>query len=164
MLEWNVATACCNHDCHNGLKWGLHNHFGDAQLIQDVHIGIESLRNSYMQLLQNLGPWLVGVVEFVEDPSPSERLAQVWRALGLAPDIVDLLANKLHLIFKDGRLEIHSALAGDPTLFEEVSGVLLSVEVQQVLCKQMAHNWAQLQDTISRIVDWSSFPSGLSAR
>ena len=127
LLEWNVATACCNHDCHNGLKWGLHNHFGDAQLIQDVHIGTESLRNSYMQLLQNLGPWLVGVVEFVEDPSPSGTLEQLWTALGLPPDIVDVLANKLHLIFKDGRLEIHSVLAGDPTLFEEVSGVLLSV-------------------------------------
>ena len=127
MLEWTVATACCNHDCHNGLKWGLHSHFGDSQLLQDVHIGIESLRNSYMQLLQNLGPWLVGVVEFVEDPSPSEALEQLWTTLGLPPDIADMLANKLHLIFKNGRLEIHSVLAGDPALFEDVSGVLLAV-------------------------------------
>jgi hypothetical protein len=47
LLDWVVTTGCCNHDAHNALKLSLMAQMQDTQLLKDLWISIESLRNAY---------------------------------------------------------------------------------------------------------------------
>ena len=47
LLDWAVGTGCALHDCHNSLKWGLHAHFNDAELMKDLYITIQSGRDAF---------------------------------------------------------------------------------------------------------------------
>ena len=77
------------------------------------------------QLHQHLGPWLAQTVFLVAKSEPPETLEQMWRALGVDANMVDLLANKLGFVLKAGKLNNNASNADDPKAMEEVSGVLL---------------------------------------
>ena len=47
VLEWIVDTPCCNHDVHNGLKWGLFQFLTDEPFMTEVFTVIESVRNGF---------------------------------------------------------------------------------------------------------------------
>ena len=64
LQEWEVFTGCALHDAHNSLKWSLHGHFRDAELMKDVFITIAPLRNSFDLILPFLPAWLVEHLEF----------------------------------------------------------------------------------------------------
>lgn len=52
-----VSIGCACHDVSNALKWAFPA-TGGAETLKDLHIGIESLRNSYRQLHQHLPTFL----------------------------------------------------------------------------------------------------------
>ena len=80
MLEWVVDTACVNHDCHNGLKWGLLEWLENAELMKSVFITIESVRNGHSLLEEELGRWLLGVVQWEDEEDLMDPLeaASLW--------------------------------------------------------------------------------------
>lgn len=94
------------------------------QLTKDIYIAIESLRNSYDLLYEHMGAWLSENVRFVDDPASPEDLMDMWNALGVKPEWVDLLVS-LRLLWRRGRLEVHSARVEEANLFEDISGALL---------------------------------------
>lgn len=135
LLEWVVSCGCSVHDAHNSLKWGLYVQFSDTSLLKDIYIGIEALRNSYDLLQRFLGSWVSQVVRFVEQPVSAEVLAELWIALGISADMVEVLAHDLHLIWKDGFLEVDARLQGDSDLLEKVSGCLLYIWKWKSVCE-----------------------------
>ena len=120
LKHWVVDTGCSVHDAHNALKWGMHQAFEDGELMKDIHIVIESLRNGYDLLHGHLAQWLLEAIKFVEDPTPAEDLVCLWTALGVGAEWLDTLAD-LGLLFKDGSLEISAKHMSNPSLFETVS-------------------------------------------
>ena len=103
LLEWILDTGCCVHDVHNGLKWGLFAYTTDPQLIKDIYIVIESLRNAYSLLYSHMGQWLLDKMRFVDDDDvvPRQHLEALWAALGVDSEWVDILAD-LGLIWRGG--------------------------------------------------------------
>ena len=129
LQEWICATGCALHDSHNALKWALHQQFCNTELTKGLYIVVESLRDSYGQLLQYLGNWVVCSLQFVPDESlpPIEDRAILWTALGLDPTLVEALACQLRLQWKGGRLQVAASCLHLPDVMETVSSALLGV-------------------------------------
>lgn len=139
LLEWVVITGCALHDAHNGLKWAMHGHFQDTDLLSDVYIVVASVRNSYGLLCDHLGRWLHERVMFVPDDQlpPMQGRYELWTALGAEPELAETLAFELRLQWHDGRLEVAASCASLEDLMEKLSGTLLAL-------------WAFRQFTTSR--------------
>eukprot|EP00969_Alexandrium_andersonii_P180255 7966838-Alexandrium_andersonii.AAC.1 len=124
LCTWVVGNGCGCHDCHNGLKWGMHFQFADKELLKDMHIIVESLRNAYGLLYSHLAQWLADTVLFVDTPEDPSNLAALWTALGVDSDWIGTLVS-LGLLFKGGRLQVASRCMDSPDLFATLSGCLL---------------------------------------
>ena len=113
-LEWIVDTPCCNHDVHNGLKWALFQYLTDDAFMKDVFIVIESLRNGYSLLQEELGVWVVTVVSWAEADDlwdPAFALA-LWGALRVEPAWADEFA-ELGLQWTGQKLLVHEKHMGN---------------------------------------------------
>ena len=87
VLEWVLDTPCCNHDVHNGLKWSLLQYLSDDLFMKDVFVVIESMRNAFSLLHEELSRWVLTVVSWREGEDlrdPAGALA-LWSALGCEP-------------------------------------------------------------------------------
>ena len=73
----------------------MHLEFLDTDLMKDVCIVVQSLRNGYHQLVTHLGDWIVQRLQFVEDCPPESVLEVVWLTLGAEG-----------LVYKAGRLQV----------------------------------------------------------
>lgn len=74
-LTWVLAKGCALHDCHNGLTWSLYGHFHNTELMKDVFIATQSLRNSFTMLPTGMGEWMATHIDFVGDdelPDPED--------------------------------------------------------------------------------------------
>ena len=63
LLDWVVGAPCSCHDLRNSLKWSLEC-VGDASIVDDLHIVLESLRNSFGIIALRLGTFLVRSLDF----------------------------------------------------------------------------------------------------
>ena len=124
LLSWSFSSGCCNHDCHNGLKWGVAAHLTSPELLKDFWIICESLRSGYDILMQHMGHWMSTRLAFVEWDMPD--IYEFWTLLGVAPEWVEVLTS-LQLRWQDGCLRVSPAWDGDPKLCELVSACLLHV-------------------------------------
>jgi hypothetical protein len=129
LQEWVVSGGCALHDSHNALKWALHQQFCNPDLMKGLYIVVESVRNSYGQLLSYLGNWLVRSLQFVPDENlpPIEDRTILWTALGLDPTLVEVLACQLRLQWKGGRLQVSANCLNLPDVMETLSSALLGV-------------------------------------
>ena len=129
LLDWVVSSACGLHDAHNSLKWSLHWHFNDTELIQKIHVAIESLRNSFDLLYTYLGGWIVDHLSIV-DPAqlrPADELRAIWTTLGVEPEVVELLSADLRMTWTGTRLLVSATSFHQGGVVEKVSGALLSL-------------------------------------
>jgi len=129
LLTWVVATPCAVHDTHNGLKWSLFFYCQQTDVLKDVFVVIESLRNCLDLLHGYLGAWLAEHLHFVEEEELDsvDSLQDLWLALGVAPPVVEVLAEELRLRWRDGRLEVAAPCRGTEDLVGKVSFALLSL-------------------------------------
>ena len=129
LLDWVVGTPCAMHDVHNSLRWSLYTQFADTQMMKDMHIILESLRNSSNLIWQSLGAWLGEVLVFKPDTElpEAEVLELLWTALGVEPELVDLLANTFRLTWAGGQLQVAATCMSDPAFMEQLSATLLAV-------------------------------------
>jgi hypothetical protein len=120
-----VATACCAHDAHNALKWGVGSVVGsDLSESKDLFICVDSVRNGLASLLAEVGVWITARLQFETESWPAAEI--VWKTLGVEPHIWDVLV-ELQLRFHDGRLMVHASVADDPSLADKLSSSLLYV-------------------------------------
>ena len=126
MLNWVVSSACCNHDAHNALKWAMLEQMGDPQLLKDLCIVLESLRNSYDLLHGRLAAWVHSKARFVEVDGDDDAERSLWTSLGIEPEVVELLV-RLRLRFTGGALLVINVCANEPDVMNTIFGVLLHV-------------------------------------
>ena len=88
LLSWDTAVPCANHDAHNALKWGALVFYPDKTALRNMFIAIESLRQSYDELVSYLPGWLGRVVLFV-DCVCVESLRWLWTMRGLFHEWVE---------------------------------------------------------------------------
>ena len=123
LLTWVVATPCAVHDTHNGLKWSL------FEILKDVFVVIESLRNCLDLLHSYLGLWLADHLHFVEEEELNsvDSLQDLWLAIGVAPSVVEILAEELRLRWRDGKIEVAASCRETDDLVGKISFALLSL-------------------------------------
>jgi len=70
-----------------------------VDLLKDVYVSIESLRNSYGMIMDHIGEWIAQHTDFVADEElpPQRDLELLWTTLGVDPVIVEELAPTLRL-------------------------------------------------------------------
>eukprot|EP00974_Lingulodinium_polyedra_P057596 5543865-Lingulodinium_polyedra.AAC.1 len=90
LSEWVLSL----HDAQNAFRWGMQGQAKDKELLRDVYIGIESLRNSHDLISAHVADWVATKLSF-RQASPGEEWKQqqraLWSALGQVPDVIDSL-------------------------------------------------------------------------
>ena len=106
LLELVVVTPCALHDSQNAFRWGLLSQCQDRQLMRDVYISVEALRNSADLLHSRIGSWIALTVDFREARGMDWvcRQRELWTALGVDADFVELLSAELELSFEGDTL------------------------------------------------------------
>jgi hypothetical protein len=124
-LDWTVATGCALHDAQNGLKWALAPFAGSGDLVRDLHITIESLRNAFLMLHSHLGAFLQEAnIGFDHEPYDRDQVYEFWVALGVGGDVVDIFVD-LNPWFSEGRLWVSGQWEGHPQLEERLAKVIV---------------------------------------
>ena len=138
LLDWVVGTPCCCHDLQNALKWSLES-VGDSGLVDDLHIIMESLRNSFGIIVARLGIFLARNLDFDDTPYDLEAVCQLWMLFGIPADMVDevAIANPR---WRGGKLLVNGAMRGDKCI-ERVSSICMLVFKWRRFCDT---RWATL--------------------
>jgi hypothetical protein len=125
LTDWVVSTGCVCHDCHNGLKWGL-SKYTSVEGLKDMHIVLESLRNSFTLLVERLPAFLEQHLAFSADSYDVEEVLAFWRCMGIGADMLEAVAEvNPWWSAADGHLWVNGRLADDSEATEKVSHILL---------------------------------------
>ena len=116
-----METPCINHDLHNALKWGLLEWLSDEKMMSSMFVVIESVRNGFSLIEEELSFWLTRVVLWVEEEDGLHPTvaATLWAAVGVEPKWVDHLVH-MGVIWRDGRLHVSSKHRGSPEVWTEL--------------------------------------------
>ena len=128
LTEFVIVTPCAGHDAHNSFKWAVRSRFEQKDLMRDIYISIESLRNSMDLLTGHLSAWVAQNLTFVPDLPPSlvdERKA-LWDVLNVGPEVAELLAETLQLMALDGRICVAESARHLPDLVGMITATLLA--------------------------------------
>ena len=109
-LEFVLLTPCALHDAQNGFRWGYAPQFKDKQLMRDLYVAIESLRNSADLLWCHMCDWIQSCLRFVEprDESWHDNARMLWTALDVDHEVVQILVEDLELQWADGYLWVRA--------------------------------------------------------
>ena len=100
LTDWVVSTPCTCHDCHNSLKWALHRYATeDTEVVKNLHIVIESLRNGFCQLHGALYSFIIRHIEFRDPPVPGHALYLFWTALGVPSEFQKTVPGRVRVKF-----------------------------------------------------------------
>jgi hypothetical protein len=107
-LDIVTGIACAAHDASNSLKWGVARMLREPTWVDDLFIGIESLRNSYVSLYAHLDEHLAKVVLF--DGEQTEDFTRKWWSfMGVCVSWLDLFA-EVRPYSQGGFLHVNPAL------------------------------------------------------
>lgn len=125
--SWTLFVGCGCHDVHNGALHGLMSLVTYPELLKDLHVGIASIRNGYVDIHTHLGSWLKSTLLFVEHPAGTEEdFVFFWTLLGVEPDIAQQLAER-RIMFRLGKLEVWDRFRGDAEVLPFITGTMLLV-------------------------------------
>lgn len=110
LLSWTTSVACVNHDAHNSLRWAATSFFDCKDTCRRLFICLESLRQSFYELVEHLPNWIARSLRYEAHPCP-EVLRQLWVMIGYASEWVDQLV-ELELRFEQGALKVHPRWSG----------------------------------------------------
>jgi hypothetical protein len=108
LLEFIVITPCSLHDAQNGFRWGLFSSCRDAQLMRDLYITVEALRNSIDLLSSRLAGWIASCLTFVDsrDVQWLDQRRSLLEALAVDPEVAEALL-ELQLVWDGRNLMMH---------------------------------------------------------
>ena len=123
LMDWHVTTGCCLHDASNGLKWGMFP-FTAPGLLEDLHISIESLRNSFGFIHPHIGAFLSRCLKFEAPSGDKDEVRQFWSMLGVEPHWLDELCD-LNPHWRDGSLWVSSEVQQGREGFDRVASMMM---------------------------------------
>eukprot|EP00971_Amphidinium_carterae_P240484 4774089-Amphidinium_carterae.1 len=125
-MTWPINIPCAAHDAQNALKWALQIGTGDAEMVKDIYIIVESLRNSIDTLHMHLSAFVSEYLSPAESVLDSDALRQMWGALGQTEETLEFLVES-QLRFSCDQLLIHPNFADQEDAPERVATVLMSI-------------------------------------
>jgi hypothetical protein len=125
LCDWFVSTGCGAHDVQSALKWALAPH-ASVEDLKDLHIVMESLRNSFAILHARMPRFLISHLAFDQSPFDRQVVAAFWRALGVEAAMVDKVV-EVNPWWDGNFLWVNGELEDDPNAIAIVSGVLLYI-------------------------------------
>ena len=127
LTDWVVSAGCANHDCQNGLKWGLaHLAPESEQVIRKLHIVIEATRNAFGLIHARLKAFVVASLRFVRPREERQDVWGFWVSLGVEVTVAESLAD-LDLHWREGQLLVSEAHIDAGGVVERISDCLLYV-------------------------------------
>ena len=124
-LDWPVATACINHDCHNSLKWALSvlcDHPDDH--VATLHAVIDCVRNSFEKIHSKMATFLRNKVRQRPQTTSISEVTQFWACLDVDPGLLEYFV-KLDPLWCGEWLWINCATGEE--ILEQLSHLLFSV-------------------------------------
>ena len=128
LTELVCLTPCSLHDAQNAFRWAFFTESSNTQLMRDVYVSIESLRNSCDLLERYLNHWISLRLRLVPARSAEWVSAreELWHALGIEPDPAAVLAEQLHFSFEDGCICVKEHSEHSLDLVGAISAALLA--------------------------------------
>ena len=93
-------------------------------LLKDLHIIVEALRNSFSLLHERLFGFLLTHVVCDMEPGQFEDVMEFWQLLGVDAAMLEAVA-LVNPCWRDGQLHVSAALANDEDKVERISAVVL---------------------------------------
>ena len=119
-----MSAGCSLHDGQNGLKWGP-SPWVEGPLVEDLHISIESLRNSFTHVHAKVGVFLQRHPAFADQPHCEEdQASQFWQYMGVAPHWIELFV-EVNPRWEGGKLWANPHLQADPECWDKVSVLVM---------------------------------------
>jgi hypothetical protein len=123
LTDWFVSAGCGAHDIQKSLKWAM-SRFAGADALHDLHIIVESLRNSFALLHGQLRPFLLTHLAFDDTPYNMGDVMEFWQALGVEADMLQEIA-EVNPWWVQGQLHVNANLQRRTNMMEKVSAVVL---------------------------------------
>ena len=123
MTDWHVGCACAAHDAHNALKWSLSS-FSGPEVVKDMHVVLEALRNSFAILHAHLPRFLATHLAFRDAIDNSSATEDFWRTMGVDVENLDRVT-EVAPWWDGSHLTVCATLKDDPDCLEKVSAVFL---------------------------------------
>ena len=117
------STPCAAHAAQNSIQWSLPS-LCSPQVLQNLHVAIESLRNSFSLLREHLWTFLQRHVAFRGTPHDEDEARCLWAALGVDASMLPTFA-EVHPVWEGDRLMIGSSLVENHNATALVSDVIL---------------------------------------
>ena len=125
LCSWFTCTGCVAHDVHNALKWSVFSLINDRSTVKSCWVVLESLRNGYNLLVQEMGQWIADKIEF-SDHANLDVLRRLWLLMGLTDEWVTLFVD-VQLRWENGRLCVGEKWRAEPTTPQAVTTCLMHV-------------------------------------
>ena len=120
LLDWNVSTACGNHDGQNALKWGLRLLGLDQPAVhKKLWVTIASLRNRFNLVQDFIHHFVVNHLSLEPRIADYSTLYSFWVDLGVEVEAAESLA-ELGLMWVGGKCYVDRAVAGRAGLIARV--------------------------------------------
>ena len=128
LSEFVLITGCAAHDAQSAFRWALHKELADADLLRDVYVSVEALRNSYDLITSRLLSWISQRLSYAPAQSAFWMQHQrfLWQALDVEMETQEILSSTLQLRFENGRLWVVDDVSTMPDGLDTISTALLS--------------------------------------
>ena len=109
LKSWLLCTGCGLHDIHNAFTWGISKVlFQGNDMLDEMSIVLESLRNGYKHLQRHLTSFRMEHVLFADVGVGRDDLHKCWVALDVPPELCNKLADR-GVFWQSGRLHVSRA-------------------------------------------------------
>ena len=123
MQDLFLASPCLAHALQNSLKWAVAP-LSTEESMKNLHVVIESLRNSFSLLHSHIYAFLSSCVCFRSRPHDQESARALWAAVGVEADAVSDFAD-IHPLWDGQRLWVSQELEGSEEALPKLSFLLL---------------------------------------
>ena len=123
LRDWALTTSCCNHDCHNALRWSVASNPNIEEHNKEIHIALESLKDCFASILHAVPGFLWEHVRFVDDGADEDEVAAYWSFLGVEADMLDTFM-AVHPRWTGFELHVKGALEEAEDATQQLSSIL----------------------------------------
>ncbi len=122
-----LCWRCTLHVASSGIHWGQLNATPSSSTLDDIHMGIKSLRNSSLTILELVDPFVQEYARFNRNPpADAQHVEVLWRVLGVSGHMLTIVVEMDPFWNAADRvLEVSRRFEVDPKRYEKVANVLL---------------------------------------
>ena len=130
-----LCWRCTLHVASSGIHWGQLNATPSSITLDDIHMGIKSLRNLLLTILELVDPFVQEYARLNRDPpADAQHIEVLWRVLGVSGHMLTIVVEMDPFWNAADRvLEVSRRFEFDPKRYEKVANVLFFLQVVGLL-------------------------------